>query len=123
MLTLNGHPLRCRSCSGLFNVDRSGAYPAPTRDPSGLSFYLAEPVPYRPVEIELELGRLIQLVRPTVIGPGGSTGFGGETDEKDTVSVRSLSSRSGRLWLPPGFPQISVAPAVSYEINTASSQG
>ncbi|MGC6417124.1 MAG: hypothetical protein ACON3Z_08390 [Bradymonadia bacterium] len=63
---------------GLFTVDRSGAYPNLTRDLTGLSFYLAEPVPYRPVEIELELGRLIHLVRPTVTGPDGSNGFGGE---------------------------------------------
>ncbi|MEE2758335.1 MAG: hypothetical protein VYA30_16875 [Myxococcota bacterium] len=49
---------------GLFIIDRTGDVPSLSRDLDGLSFYLAEPVPFKPGYVEDDLETLLTALSP-----------------------------------------------------------
>ncbi|MBV71303.1 MAG: hypothetical protein CMH52_08130 [Myxococcales bacterium] len=58
---------------GMFTIDRTGDYTSLSRNLAGLSFYLAEPMPFQPGHVEHTLESLLNALSPTPPVLDGST--------------------------------------------------
>ena len=58
---------------GMFTIDRTGDYASLSRNLEGLSFYLAEPMPFQPGHVEQTLETLLNALSPTLSPPDGTT--------------------------------------------------